>query len=354
MISIQDIINYYETINPNKSSSTYSVMKYNLIRLEKITQKDINDLSSIDFKINKQFIENLDKYALNTKIQTIMGIKLFLRFLAFKENDNKKYDSLINLWNDLLKTSCDENKKKIEKNEMTDNEEKNWIHYPLLKDKVIKYYETEFWQKLYNNSFTDYTRYTYCRNFLLLLLFIEIPPARIGNYQYMKIRIQKKRDGTSLDKSNNYLMIHPNGEYTFIFNVYKTAKYLGQVKKELDSDLMIVKVLNKYLEYRALFVNKKSNTDFLLNKDKKAMTQSNITDTLKYISRTVVGKDLSVNLLRHIFISHFFNENKTIEERKNVANFMGQTYEPTMMEKYNKIPKPPEEKKSMKFIMTFD
>ncbi len=342
MLSIQDVINYYKDINPDKSESTYTTMKYNIIRLEKITEKDINDLSKKDFMNIKKIKEKINNYALNTKIQTIMGIKLFIRF---KEHNGEIQSDLLNSYNDVLKDYCNTSKEVIEKNEMTENEEKNWIDYLDLVDKFKQYYEYKFKPQLDETDVNDYGIYNFIRNFLLLAFYIELPPTRIGNYQYMKIRIKKKRSGSSLSKENNYLMDNNDGSYELVFNKYKTAKYLGQITHIIKKDTILSDIIKIYLVKRNTFANSKKNTDLLLGKDKVAMSQSNITDTLKYISRKVVGKDLSVNLLRHIYITHFITLNKSIEDKKKIANFMGQTYDATQMEKYNKLAKKIKQKK---------
>lgn len=331
MISIQEIINWFREENPNKSESTYNTMKYNIIRLEKITKKDIDDLCIGDFENISKVKKSFETYALNTKIQTVMGIKLFLRFKEASGN-------LIDKWNEELKTLCGKSKEIVEKNEMTENEEKNWIDYMELSGKFDQFFDYKFFNELQDNTSNDYTKYKWVRDFLLLALYVELPPARIGNYQFMKIREEKKRKATSLDKKYNYLMVNTDGSYQLVFNQYKTAKYLGQIHQTIKKDSKIATLISTYLPYREIFIGKKS-TDFLLNKEKRTMTQSNITDTLKFISRKVVGKDLSVNLLRHIYITYYFAKQNSIEEKRKIANFMGQTYDATMMEKYNKLSK---------------
>jgi len=347
MISIQDIINYYMEINPNRSTSTYSVMKFNLVRLEKITKKDINDLSIQDFENTKKFVKLFEHYALNTQIQTIMGIKTFLKFKEAPE-------SLILKWNEILKTHCDKTKVITEKNEMTEKEQKNWIDYPILKEKIDDFYENQFWQELEKDNLTDYTKYKWTRDFLLLCLYTQLPPTRIGNYQFMKIRQKKKRSATSLDKKQNYLMINGDDTFELVFNQYKTSKYLGQIDHTIDENNIISKILPKYLEIRANFINNKKNLSLFVNKEKRDMTQSNITDTLKYITRKVVDKELSVNLIRHIFISDFLSHNHNIEHKRKIANFMGQTYDATMMEKYNKKKMVKDSDINSRLTITFD
>tara|TARA_R110002153_G_scaffold274315_1_gene448479 strand:+ start:21094 stop:22173 length:1080 start_codon:yes stop_codon:yes gene_type:complete len=359
MISVQDIINYYTEKNPNKSPSTYSTMRFNIIRLEKITQKDINDLSKTDFMNIKLIMTAMDTYSLNTKIQTLMGIKLFIRF---REANGDTSSCLEHTYNEELKKLCATKQEKEEKNEMTENESKNWIDYEDLKDKMNQFYEYSYSGFVEMSNGED--KFTMVRNFLLLALYIYLPPTRIGNYKDMVIRTQKTRKGASLDKKFNYLMVNNNGDkvsYVFIFNQYKTAKFVGQIEHKINNH-KLDRIITLYLERRDSFVNKKSNTSFLINKDKKGMTQSNITDTLKYISRKIVGKELSVNLLRHIYLTYYLGLGNSIELNKKTANFMGQTYDATQMEKYKKIKKTDIEKSSVSglnggdngFVINFD
>lgn len=338
MISIMDIINFYRKENPNRSESTYTTMKYNIVRLEKLFEKDIDDLTLKDLSGIKKVQILLDVYKLNTQIQTIMGIKLFLKFKGDlnKEQNGLMNTGLIDKWNEELKVLCGRSKDVVEKNEMTENEEKNWIDYLDLTEKFNQFYEYKFEEELEKNGLNDYDKYRWVRDFMLFALYIELPPTRIGNYQFMKIREQKKRKATSLDKKFNYLMVNGDGSYQLIFNQYKTSKYLGQITHTIKSDCRIGKIIDMYLPIREIFAGK-TKTELLLNKDRREMTQSNITDTLKYISRKIVGKDLSVNLLRHIYITYYFQQPNSIQDKKRIANFMGQTYDATQMEKYNKL-----------------
>ena len=357
MISIEDVIAFFRKNNPDKSISTYTTMKYNIIRLQKITEKDIDDLN-IDDLSDTNFIEKqLEHYALNTKIQSILGIKLFLKY---KKSDK----NLIEKYNDILKEYIQLNKDQIDKNEMTYNESKNWIDYKDLIEKYNNYYENNFLKdyEIIEETGNNYSRYNFIRNFLLLSLFIELPPTRIGNYQFMKIKLKKKRNGTSLNKDYNYLMINdikkekPN--YSLVFNKYKTSRVLGQVTHDIEKNSKLEKIISMYIIKRNNFINNKTNNSFLLAKDKTNMTQSNITDTLKYVSRKIINKELSANLFRHIFLTYFFQKNISIEEKKHIARFIGQSYEPSMMEKYKRIKPEPiniiNEKKTNDLIVSFD
>ncbi len=331
MISIEDLVEFYEKTNPNKSASTYSTMKYNISRMCKILKMDIDDVKLSDLADIKKFEKEMENYKLNTKIQTILGVKLFIKY----KNGNM---SQVEPFNQLLKKYCLENQKEIEKNEMSESEKKNWIDYLDLKEKYLQFYEYKFESGIEEKE-NVYQKYNFIRNFLLLGLYILLPPTRIGNYQLMKIREKKKRKASSLSKEHNYIMDNGDGSYQLVFNQYKTSQYLGQQENTILKNSRLSNILKTYMDIREKFINNKKDTNLFVNKDKRAMTQPNITDCLKYQSRRIIGKELSVNLLRHIFLTWFINQNKSIEEKKKVAHFIGQSYDAPMMEKYYRKPK---------------
>jgi site-specific recombinase XerD len=76
---------------------------------------------------------------------------------------------------------------------------------------------------------------------------------------------------------------------------------------------------------------------FNLNSQKEMLTGNNYTGILQNTSKLIVGKKLSVNLLRHIYITHFLKKESSIQDKTIIAEFMGQGYTPTMLEKYNRV-----------------
>ena len=58
-------------------------------------------------------------------------------------------------------------------------------------------------------------------------------------------------------------------------------------------------------------------------------------------------------MFRHIFLTHYGKEDHTIKENMNLADFMGQTYNPTQQEKYKKY-EADLIKEKHKIIVSFD
>jgi site-specific recombinase XerC len=68
----------------------------------------------------------------------------------------------------------------------------------------------------------------------------------------------------------------------------------------------------------------------------KELTQPNLTNILKKVSQDLTEKNLSCNMLRHIYITHFLSENPTLRQKLEIAGAMGQTYIPNQQDKYNR------------------
>ena len=336
-------IDWYRTANPQKSPATYDAMKYNMTRLCKLYECNFDELNKDqhlnDTENTKKILR--DKYSLNTTIQTILGIKWYLLFKGGSSNLIKSYERL-------LKELTEENQAIIEQNELTEKEKINWIDYPNLQERIKQVFD---YQKDMD--------FHLLRNLTMVAMYVFLPPARIQNYSKMVIRYVDKNpvkidtQTNSYPKKHNYLFIQKSlsRPLHLVFNQYKTAKYVGQKTLTLTAGMVapfgdldpIYNILSYYIKRREeYFGNKKTHYKkvqplFFNINNKKAIEGSHFTDILKETTSKYVGKTLSVNLFRHIFITDFLQKETSIEDKKRVAGIMGQTYTPTMMEKYNRI-----------------
>lgn len=315
---MEEIINSYMDSNGSKSASTRSTLKQGLKRLEKIFNKDFDKLKVKDFSNSESVVDKITNlYSLNTTIGTILSI---IRFLIFKESA----ENLIQEYRDILNELIQERNGGTANQEFKEGEEENWIDYEELRDKVLKLSE-EYLQK--KKSFTEY------RNFLILSLFVLIPPARVGNYLDMvkKDNSVMKQKIDSLPKKFNYI-VKTGDTYTLIFNQYKTSKVLGKVKYEIK-DKVLNKLIDKYLDK---FNNNPKNRFFMINASGKPMNQSNFTNAQSSITRKLFNKKITNNQFRRIFFTHFLSTNPSVEEKQNVLRISGQNYKPSMVEKYDR------------------
>ena len=88
--------------------------------------------------------------------------------------------------------------------------------------------------------------------------------------------------------------------------------------------------------------NDKKNPNFLINVNGKEMSQENITNSQRSTTKKLLGKSISNNLFRHIFLTYFTELNPSINEKIRIGELIGQKYKPTQMEKYRRIKPTPE------------
>ena len=310
-------IDSYMSKNGSKSKSTETTMRGNMKRVEKVLGVDIEDMSVSNFKNSEKVIDELiDKYSLASVISTVNGIIAFLRYL-------KGPDSVIDDYIEITKDLADERKTLSHTQEKSELEKENWIEYSELKSKVESSVDEVLERKVPPTVF---------RNIMIVALLTLQPPARIGNYLNMiyKDGSKMKRKSESLKKDRNYV-IEDDGKFKFVFNKYKTAKSVGQVVSEV-TDERLNKLLNKWFEdYNP------AKKDFLVNANGSKMSQEGVSNAVRSGSKRITGKELTLNALRHIFITHFTASNPSIEQKSRTAALLGQTYNPSRMELYARI-----------------
>lgn len=307
---MDSFINYYKS-SGSKSNHTITALKTSIKRLEKLTGKKINEWTKQILKPN--IVDSLN--SISSKIQTLTTMNRFYEYKKWNNNNVKEK------LNEFVKARTEKGKAQ----ELTDKEKNNWINYEELKKKVEEKVDD------YLNGDKAFTKY---RNFLMLALYVLIPPARISNYLNMYYKPTKKRDISKYPKDKNYVT-KIGDKYKFIFNDFKTNKYLGQVEYLIDDsklNALISLWFNKY--------NKKQKY-FLTNYNGEEIKQTNFSSGLKNISRENFGKELNLNMLRHIYLTWFManSGDKSIKEKEDILRMVGQTYKPSRAELYARVDK---------------
>lgn len=201
--------------------------------------------------------------------------------------DNKKYRE------QMLSDVRDYNKE-ISKQEKTDTQEENWV--------TQEQVETMF-NDLKKNAATIYKKehksnsdLQVLQNFIILALFKLIPPRRSKDYCDFKIKNVDKEKDNYMDKGK------------FVFNSYKTAKTYG--KQEVPIPKELTTIMNKWI--------KVNPTDYLLfdvNMNPLSPVKLN-----QRFNRIFDGKKISVNALRHSYLTDKFGE--TIKQNNEINNTM--------------------------------
>lgn len=310
-------IDAYMSKNGSKSKSTETTMRGNMKRLEKVLGVDVEDMSVNNFKNSEKVLDKLiENYSLASVISTVNGVIAFLRYL-------KAPDTVIEDYVEITKDLAEERKNVSHTQEKSDLEKENWIDYDELKPKVEEAVDGVLERKVPPTVF---------RNIMMVALLTLQPPARLGNYLDMvyKDGSKMKRKAESLKKDRNYI-IENDGKFKFVFNKYKTAKSVGQVVSEVKDER-----LNKLLSLWFQDYNT-AKKDFLVNANGSKMSQEGASNAIRSGTKRITGKELTLNALRHIFLTHFTSSNPSIEEKTEVAALVGQTYKPSRMELYARV-----------------
>lgn len=190
------------------------------------------------------------------------------------------------------------------KQEKSDKEVKNWISL----DEVKRVYENlkQEVQPLFKRKNLTRAEHNKLVSYVILSLYVLLPPRRCTDYTEMLMLGEKPSDAK---EQVNYI----DGR-DMVFNVYKTAKFHGSQKVKIPPTLMAIlrqwkKVYpdNRYLLFD--FTGKKLSNVYITH----------------YLNR-VFSKNISVNMLRHIYISEKVLPNvPKLADLEQEAHDMGHT-----------------------------
>lgn len=238
------------------------------------------DLTSIkDFNKPKKILDYLGEMPPNKRKTRLSAL--------FVLTENNKYK--IKMLDDINEYNND-----VKKQEKTETESDNWIS----KEEIMSLYE-----KMKKDAYSLMRKKDLkmkdlqeIQNFIMLALFVLIPPRRALDYVEMKIK--------NVDKStDNY--IQGNKLY---FNTYKTSKSKGQQVIDIPKELKTI--LSKWV--------KLNPTDYLLF-DAKNNKLSSVKVNQRF--NKIMGKpNFSVNMFRKIFLTSKYGD--TIKEMKEMEKDM--------------------------------
>jgi len=320
-LSRNDLVELVNSKYAEQTSSTLKAFEEALKRIEIVYGSSIANLKFEFISKPGELVEKmiLRNYSENTIINMLSNLCKICKVCDL----NSKYINLIRGYMYNYRKSLDAEKQQNIKSEY---ETTNWVEWQDIHKEVlllVPYY-------LDNNN--NISKLDYMR-FLLLALFVLHTPRRYGNYMDMDVFTTNMKLNALLDiKNRNFLLIDTTSttEYTFIFNKYKTSKFIGsQIYKVIDIDLiqLLDKWFNNYnTDKRYLFINSKGDE----------IKRTTIIEQMKLITKEIYKKSFSVDILRHSFISNFIASNPTIQKKIKIAYELGQTYKPQQLDFYNR------------------
>ena len=132
---------------------------------------------------------------------------------------------------------------------------------------------------------------------------------------------------TEVNPNNNlnYLVVKRGIPTKLIFNEYKTKQIYGIQSFDIERNL--ADVLKPYIK------DKKPGDPVFNTKNNKHI--KNFSEYLTNIFKKYTGKAITVNLIRHAFVSDFLKKNTSIADRKAISTKMSHSI--TTQGFYNRI-----------------
>ena len=151
------------------------------------------------------------------------------------------------------------------------------------------------------------------QRFVVLSLYVLHPPRRL-EYADMKIIKHDKYDKLSDDEkeNNNFLIVKSRNKKYFSFGRKAVKSATKQLCFYVRLDTKLNTVMNMWLNYN-------KNEFLLLNAKNEKLSKNGLTKILK---RIFEPKNISVCMLRKIFLSDKFGNETAIKEKAWVADMM--------------------------------
>ena len=209
-------------------------------------------------------------------------------------------DKVSNLYKVQMMADGKVSKEETINQEKTEKQKDNWI----TQEEVIQKYNAleKVIKPIFNDNGSLSTRdLEKIQDYIIASVYVLIPPRRLLDYSEFKLK-------DFVEGEDNYMK---NG--IFYFNRFKTAKF----KK--DSFKVPTKLKNLIQKW-----GKITNSPFLLfqsrNKDKQ-ISPSFLNSTL----HRIFGKKISVNNLRHSYLTEYYKDTPALKDMNELADQMGHT-----------------------------
>lgn len=285
---IKDILKKNRPNLGETSINTYSSIIKNLYK--KLTQKDNYDNATNYFENNIETVMDfLKDIPPSRRKTTLASIVVFLG----DDTDAKKYRVQMIKDATIYNQAMKEQKK-------NGKETTNWIS----EDEIHKKYtnmEKDI-KHLWNKKDLNTNEMNRLMDYVILSLYIRIPPRRLMDYINFKVR------GDIDEQKDNYMK-----KQNFIFNQYKTTKYYG--KQEIPITIQLKNIVQRW--------TKKHDNDYLIF-DIKTGKQFNAPKLTQRLNSIFDNKKISVNMLRHVFITeNVLKDTPKLLELQATATAMG-------------------------------
>jgi hypothetical protein len=281
---MKDLTELIHTKRPNLANSSVKTYVNSIKNLFNyiFPKDDFNyKLFFADYKKVLQYLESCNLNSRKTYLSALVVL-----------SEGEKAD-VINAYRDqMLKDS--EQARAIEKtNKMSDKMKEAWISWQEIIDILNDLKERTYW--IFKAKKPTKDEILELQKFIILSCYTMIPPRRAKDFVEMKVKDYDEKD-------DNYYL-----KGTFHFNSYKTSGTYGKQSEKIPKSLEML--LAKWIKFH--------DKDYLFTDyyDKK-LTSSGLTKILN----SVFDKNISVSMIRHIFITYKLGDK--IQELEDIAGKM--------------------------------
>ena len=274
------IVKHLQQTRPNLSASslkTYSSVLYNLYKNMHGSMEDINWFSANVEDILKHLADKNK----STQKSTLSALFVLTGKPIYREEMMKQSREINKLYKEQKKT---------------EKQERNWLSTDEIKSKYDSLHEKVkdiFSKKMVGDVATiiDYL-------LVALLSGVLTPPRRSLDYALLKWRNYNPQTDNYYKRGKLYL------------NKYKTSDTYGLAKVDVPKELDTV--IRKWL--------KVNPSDYvLISSNNEPLSSSQITRRLN----AIFGKRVSVNMLRHMYLTNFYMNTPPLKDMEKVARDMG-------------------------------
>ncbi len=270
-------------------------LKAYLIILKKLNNnKDVESLEYL--KNTEDIMKQIKEKALTTQRNYIGSLLVFLPLLK----DSKK---TLDFYKLQLEKVNEEYQKFISSHEKSSKQKDNWSTLEELKEIFLKYKKEIKKNKYDKKEKLTSKEFNYLTNYLITALYILLPPVRL-DYAPMSI-VDTEED---VDEKSNFLVVKSRNKKYFIINEYKSSKTYGSQKINIPSELN--SIINLYLKFH------KDKSSFLMNTRSQPLSANGLSKLLTSSFGRYTDKTITLNLLRHIYISENVELTKDTKEQK--------------------------------------
>lgn len=279
--------------------------------------RKIQSIVNVDADTVDALIKNREEIAKQlAEVQTPMvrksKISVIITILDDKHNDHsEELDDALKFYRKEMTLDA----AKVDKRELSQELSDKQKEHLITQEEVMKVYnqlKAEASPLMKKGTLTR-KQFETIQNFVLLSMYVLIPPRRSMDYAVFKIRNFNEASDSEDNYMVNYNKNKRKGLASFVFNTYKNSKRLG---RQVIND--IPKTLEKIIEMWKTY----NKSDYLLiNNQGKPVSQSKIASWLNDIFG---GRQISTSMLRHIFLTSKYKD-VDLQDLTDTANAMGQT-----------------------------